>query len=80
MANKNQKAVREEITPIAWDIELCARYTSIKVATLRKFVQQKRIPYVKCGKKVLFRPAVIDRWLDEGGAGNQNFASKSNEQ
>jgi excisionase family DNA binding protein len=56
--------------PLAWDINLCSQFTSIKVATLRKFVQQNRIPYIKCGKKVLFRPAVIDRWLDEGGASN----------
>jgi excisionase family DNA binding protein len=79
MANKNRKAGREEITPIAWDIELCSQYTSIKVATLRKFIQQKRIPYIKCGKKVLFRPAVIDRWLDGGGAGSRSFAPTGNE-
>jgi excisionase family DNA binding protein len=67
MADENQNGTQGIDRPLAWDINLCSHFTSIKVATLRKFVQQKRIPYIKCGKKVLFRPAVIDRWLVRGG-------------
>jgi excisionase family DNA binding protein len=72
MADEIQNGARGNIRPLAWDINLCSQYTSIKVATLRKFVLQKRIPYIKCGKKVLFRPDAVDQWLESGGAGGMN--------
>jgi excisionase family DNA binding protein len=67
MADEIQNGATENIRHLAWDINLCSRFTSIKVSTLRKFVLQKRIPYIKCGKKVLFRPDAIEAWLDSGG-------------
>jgi hypothetical protein len=79
MADEIKNGTQGIDRPLAWDINLCSQFTSIKVATLRKFVQQKRILYIKCGKKVLFRPAVIDRWLEEGGASNQNCTAISND-
>jgi hypothetical protein len=46
MENKIENGTEGNIRPLSWDINLCAQYTSIKVATLRKFVLQKRIPYI----------------------------------
>jgi excisionase family DNA binding protein len=66
MVNEKENENAENIRPLSWDINLCSQYTSIKVATLRKFVLQRRIPYIKCGKKVLFRPTAIEAWLDGG--------------
>jgi excisionase family DNA binding protein len=39
------------------------RQTSIKVATLRKYVAQRKIPFVKVGRLVRFRPSEIDIWI-----------------
>jgi excisionase family DNA binding protein len=64
MVSEKENEAAKEFRPLSWDINLCSRFTSIKVATLRKFVLQKRIPFTKCGKKVLFRPGAIEAWLD----------------
>jgi excisionase family DNA binding protein len=39
------------------------RLTSIKVATLRKYVAKRKIPFVKVGRLVRFRPSEIDVWI-----------------
>ncbi|MDR2740417.1 MAG: helix-turn-helix domain-containing protein [Treponema sp.] len=43
-------------------IEL-GRLTSIKAATLRKYVAGRRIPFVKVGRLVRFRPSEIEEWI-----------------
>jgi excisionase family DNA binding protein len=45
------------------DITELSRITSIKVMTLRKFVAHRRIPFVKVGRLVRFRPTEIETWL-----------------
>jgi excisionase family DNA binding protein len=39
------------------------RLTSIKVATLRKYVAKRKIPFVKVGRLVRFRPSEIEVWI-----------------
>jgi excisionase family DNA binding protein len=40
-------------------------FTSIKAATIRKFVQLDKIPYTKVGRLVRFRTSQIEAWLLE---------------
>jgi excisionase family DNA binding protein len=39
------------------------KLTSIKTATLRKYVAKRKIPFVKVGRLVRFRPSEIDGWI-----------------
>jgi excisionase family DNA binding protein len=43
---------------------LCARY-SFRKCTIRSYCSQKRIPHIKVGKKVLFSPEAVEKWLEE---------------
>ncbi len=43
-----------------------ARLLGIKVGTLSDWVWQKRIPYVKIGKKVMFEPEALRRFIERG--------------
>jgi excisionase family DNA binding protein len=51
------------------DIVELGRRTNVKVATLRKMVYQNRVPYVRIGRLIRFRPSQIDIWLDSLGNG-----------
>jgi excisionase family DNA binding protein len=44
------------------DIAALEALTSIKVATLRKYVAMRKIPFVKVGRLVRFRPSDIEKW------------------
>jgi excisionase family DNA binding protein len=45
------------------DITELGRLTSIKIATLRKYVAERKIPFVKAGRLVRFRPSDIEGWI-----------------
>jgi excisionase family DNA binding protein len=45
------------------DISELGRLTTVKVATLRKYVAKRKIPFVKVGRLVRFRPSEIEGWL-----------------
>jgi excisionase family DNA binding protein len=45
------------------DITELGKLTSIKAATLRKYVAKRKIPFVKVGRLVRFRPSEIDSWI-----------------
>ncbi|MDR0641116.1 MAG: helix-turn-helix domain-containing protein [Treponema sp.] len=47
------------------DIAELARRTTIKQATLRKYVAQHKIPFVKIGRLVRFDLSEIDVWIKE---------------
>jgi len=36
--------------------------------TIRRWILRREIPFCKVGKAVRFRPSVIARWVDGGGA------------
>ena len=40
-----------------------AEYTKMSVATIRSYVLNKKIPYIKANGIVLFDLAEIDKWL-----------------
>jgi excisionase family DNA binding protein len=46
-------------------IEELARRTAIKQATLRKYVAQRKIPFVKIGRLVRFDLPEIEAWIAE---------------
>ena len=50
-----------------WDLNTLCANTHIKLETIRKFIFQKRIPFVKIGKLVRFRPGEIECWINNGG-------------
>jgi excisionase family DNA binding protein len=47
------------------DIGQVAEQLNVKVSHVRRLVFARRIPYRKVGHLVRFRPAEIERWLDE---------------
>jgi len=42
-----------------------AERLGIAVQTLRNWISQKRVPYVKLGRRTLFDPRQIERWLSQ---------------
>jgi excisionase family DNA binding protein len=48
-----------------WDTNECAEYLHVKSWTVRAWVSQKRIPFIKLGRLVRFQPEKITRWLEE---------------
>jgi excisionase family DNA binding protein len=51
-----------------WDYDKLNAHINIKVSILRRFVFDKKIPYIKIGKLVRFRPSDIETWIDHCGA------------
>ena len=45
------------------DVPKLVEWLGIKENTIRKWVCYGRIPYLKCGRRVLFRRQDIERWL-----------------
>jgi excisionase family DNA binding protein len=45
------------------DITELGKLTTIKTATLRKYVAKRKVPFVKVGRLVRFRPSEIEVWL-----------------
>jgi excisionase family DNA binding protein len=55
----------EELLEHLIDIAELERRTAIKQATLRKYVAQRKIPFVKIGRLVRFDPIEIESWIKE---------------
>jgi excisionase family DNA binding protein len=47
------------------DIAELKRRTAVKQATLRKYVAQRKIPFVKIGRLVRFELPEIEAWISE---------------
>lgn len=47
-----------------WNIRQTAEATGLSVNTLYSWISQKRITYVKAGRKVLFDPKDIEKWVE----------------
>lgn len=48
-----------------WTIaDLCA-YLKIPTATARKWIRLRKLPTIRCGRLLRFRPAAIEAWLDD---------------
>jgi len=47
------------------DVDQLSRHLSISVSTLYKWVSEKKIPYVKMGRRVVFDQGDIEKWIEE---------------
>ena len=45
--------------------EEAAKYLGIKHPTLYKYTSSRKIPFVKVGRLVKFRPEDLDQWINE---------------
>lgn len=47
-----------------WDIRQTAEATGLSVNTLYSWISQKKITYIKAGRKVLFDPKDLLAWIE----------------
>jgi excisionase family DNA binding protein len=47
------------------DVQTTAELLGLRVPTIRKFVQNRSIPFVKLGARVLFDPEKLAAWCEE---------------
>ncbi len=52
-------------------IQEVAEVTQLKLATIRKYISLEKIPFVRLGKSIRFRPSEIEAWI-EGGSRPSN--------
>lgn len=45
------------------NIRQCARYTGLSHFTVYTLVSQRRIPFVKLGRRTMFNRCEIDKWI-----------------
>jgi excisionase family DNA binding protein len=50
-----------------WSIERLAQYLDVPEATIRDWVYKRRVPFVKVGRHVRFKPSDVDEWIEQGG-------------
>jgi len=71
-----ENTVRRVLTEIAphsnsansefMDVSEAAKYLKIAKQTIYSFTSTSQIPYIKRGKRILFRKAELDEWLLKG--------------
>ncbi len=47
------------------DVKELSQLMKVSKSTLYAWVNQRKIPHIKLGKKVLFNPKDIAHWIDE---------------
>ena len=58
---------------VMMDIKELSVKLHVSVGTLYNWASQKRIPYFKVGKKLLFDEKQIDQWLQEKQVDQKDF-------
>jgi excisionase family DNA binding protein len=58
------KKVQSMLADSLWNIDRLATYLSVPKGTVRYWVYERSIPYVKAGRHVRFRHEDIERWLE----------------
>lgn len=51
-----------------WSVDRLAKFLDVPAATIRDWCYKKRIPFVKVGRLVRFKPSDVQRWLSEGSS------------
>lgn len=46
------------------DVQQASSYLSVSVSTIRSWVSQRKIPFIKLHRRVLFDPADLAKFLD----------------
>ncbi|PEK99493.1 hypothetical protein CN601_23780 [Bacillus sp. AFS017336] len=58
-------------------LTLCAQevasYLGVSIDSIYKLVREKKIPYIKVGKRILFRVSSIDEWICKQENQNHNY-------
>ena len=49
---------------LLWNIRQAAEATGLSVYTLYSWISQRRIAYVKAGRRIMFDPKDIQAWID----------------
>lgn len=62
--SRQPDVARLDDTPL-WDVGQVARYLNISVATVRAWVLNREIPFLKIGRLVRFVPADIVAWKEQ---------------
>ncbi len=52
-----------------------ARFTKLKVATLRKYVAKESIPFQRLGSAIRFKPSEVQAWVDSRSHGSAAVAA-----
>jgi len=47
------------------NVKELSRLTRLKQSTIYQWVNQRKIPYIKLGRKILFDPDEINKWIDK---------------
>jgi len=47
------------------NVKELSRLTGLKQSTIYQWVSQGKIPHIKLGRKILFDPDEINKWIDE---------------
>jgi len=47
------------------NIEEAAKFTGLAIATLRKYVVSRAIPFIKIGARVVFDSEDLTKWLED---------------
>lgn len=55
---------REGERPGLWTLEETAEWLAVTQRMIRRLVAERRIPYVKVGRYVRFRPQDVEAWRD----------------
>jgi len=58
---KQHEAIKSHLLTI----KAASAYTGLAVDTLYKMVSQRRIPYVKLGGALRFKPEHLDQWIKQ---------------
>lgn len=61
----NQKTQITPVERLLWNIRQAAEALGLSVHTLYSWVSQRRIPFVKVGKRTMFDPMDIAQWINK---------------
>ena len=48
------------------DVKQVSELLAVRESTLRAWVFQRKIPFIRVGRLVRFRPSVLEKWLQTG--------------
>jgi len=57
--------MRIESLPKLVSVKELAETLGVRPTTIYQWVNQRKIPYVKLGKRILFKPKDINRWIEK---------------
>jgi excisionase family DNA binding protein len=56
-----------------------AKFTKLKVPTLRKYVAKESIPFQRLGSAIRFKPSEIQAWVDSRSHGSAAVAAAADD-